>query len=374
MITADAFFAGARTVQASAPGRVNLLGEHTDYNDGFMLPIATPQRTAVTVACSSDAHFHFYSATLDETVDWSGGATPAAGFSRYLVGCIGLLRQRGIAVPPLRMYVTSNLSVGSGLSSSAALELSALRALRGFLAFDLDDVVLAQIAQRAEIDYAGVNCGIMDQMAASLADEAHMLFLDARTLETRLLPLPQDSELIVIDTGVPRRLAATGYNTRRAECEKAASLLGVRALRDVAAPADVEKLDEPYRRRARHVVREDLRVLRACAGVSAQEFGALMNASHASLRDDYEVSIPALDELAALLQAQPGVFGARLTGAGFGGACVALCQRGMAASAGAAVLARFNAGGHDGRLLIPAPDAPDALVQHAGTASAGVVP
>lgn len=355
MLSAAAYFGSEPTVHASAPGRVNLLGEHTDYNDGFMLPVATPQRTHVTVAASPDADFHFYSATFDQHQRWNGGKEPADGFARYMVGCIRMLAAREIRVPPLRMHVDSDLAVGSGLSSSAALELSTLRALRSLLSLELSDTVLAQLAQQAEIQYAGVNCGIMDQMASSLADETHMLFLDARTLDTRLLPLPPDCELIVIDTGVPRTLAATGYNTRRAECETAARMLGVKALRDVTDPALVEKLQDPYRKRARHVVCEDLRVLAACKGVDAACFGALMNASHASLRDDYEVSIPALDILTDLLQSAEGVFGARLTGAGFGGACVALCRNGHAAAIGKQVLARYNAAGFQGELLIPAP-------------------
>ena len=357
-MTAIEFFAGAWPIWASAPGRVNLLGEHTDYNDGFMLPVATPQRTAVGVAASRNNDFHFYSATLDEAVCWSGNAAPATGFARYIVGCINLLGARGIPVPPLRMHVSSSLPVGAGLSSSAALELATLRALRRFLQADLNDVTLAQIAQQAEIRYAGVNCGIMDQMASSLADETHMLFLDARTLANRLLPLPAASELLVIDTGIPRRLSATGYNTRRAECESAARMLGVETLRDVTDPTVVESLPEPYRKRARHVVQENLRVLAACGDVSAAQFGALMNASHASLRDDYEVSVPALDELTALLQTESNVHGARLTGAGFGGACVALCASGHGAGAGARVLALYDAnpsaGERRGRMLIPA--------------------
>ncbi len=197
----------------------------------------------------------------------------------------------------------------------------------------------------------------MDQMAASLADSGHMLFLDARSLEHRLLPLPADSELLVIDSGVARTLAGSKYNERRRECEEAARLLGVAALRDVAEPELVERLPQPWRRRARHVVSENRRVLQACAQPGAAEFGRLMRQSHASLRDDYEVSIGALDALVALLDAEPGVHGARLTGAGFGGACVALCRPGRAEAAGRAVLARYNGGpGHyAGRVLLPAP-------------------
>ncbi len=355
MLTLATFFGGPPQVHASAPGRVNLLGEHTDYNDGFMLPVATPQRTEVAMSVSSDAQFHLYSATLDESVEFPADGHPPQGFASYIDGCIRLLGAEGVQVPPLRVYVSTELPVGAGMSSSAALEVATLRALRSLLAIDLDDVRLARIAQRAEVEYAKVNCGIMDQMAASLADQRHMLFIDARSLEYRLQALPADSELIVIDSGVARTLAASKYNERRAECEEAARQLGVAALRDVADPAAVEALAGPYRQRARHVVRENLRVLEAAAGVSAARFGALMDASHASLRDDYEVSIPQLDELAASLRATPDVFGARLTGAGFGGACVALCREGSAQAAAAAALARYNATGKHGRILIPVP-------------------
>ncbi len=342
------------TVQ-SAPGRVNLLGEHTDYNDGFMLPVATPQCTTVSVALNNNPAFEIYSSTLGSAVTFGQDGKAPEGFAQYIEGCIRLLQQRAIEIPPLRMHVSSNLPLGTGLSSSAALEVATLRALRALLGFELDDRSLALIAQQSEIQYAGVNCGIMDQMASSLADSEHMLFLDARTLATRLLPIPAGSELIVIDSGMPRTLAASAYNVRRAECEAAARQLGVPALRDVAELADVERLAPPLRERARHVVSENLRVLEAAEGVSAERFGQLMNASHASLRDDYEVSIPELDELCDLLRAASGVHGARLTGAGFGGAVVALCRTGAAGAAGADVVARFNgnASGRSAALLLP---------------------
>ncbi len=356
MNTPESFFGGAPEAVASAPGRVNLLGEHTDYNDGFMLPLATPQRTDVALAASQDDRHHLYSGTLDGNVTFAarGGSAPP-GFGSYVEGCIRLVEARGVAVPPLRMFVTTTLPVGSGLSSSAALEVATLRALRQWLGFALDDVALARLAQCAEVEYARVNVGIMDQMASSLCDERNMLFIDARTLEHRLVPLPADTEIIVVDSGVPRTLAASKYNERRAECEEAARKLGVAALRDVVDPAAVEALPEPLRRRARHVVQENLRVLEAAQGVSAERFGALMNASHDSLRDDYAVSIPELDQLVAALRAAPGVFGARLTGAGFGGACVALCRAGLAREAAQAALSTYNKAGRQGRILIPVP-------------------
>ena len=374
--SADDYFDGVPYVAARAPGRVNLLGEHTDYNDGFMLPLATPQSTLVCMArqpaASGMTQSTYYSATLGEEVVFDAAAPAPEGFARYVAGCVHMLEQQGIAVPPLRVYVSSDLPLGSGLSSSAALEVATLRALRSLLAIDLDDVKLALLAQQAEIRYAGVNCGVMDQMASSLADEKSMLFIDARSLQTRLLPLPAGADIIVIDSGVARTLAASKYNERRAECEAAAAQLGVPSLRDVRDAATVETLPSPLRERARHIVTENGRVLEACGGVDAARFGALMNASHASLRDDYAVSIPALDRLTELLREQGAVFGARLTGAGFGGACVALCREGQGASAGMAVVQQFNAesgaanarpgtpsgaaaSGGQARLLIPAP-------------------
>jgi len=357
-MNAEAFFGGAPEASASAPGRVNLLGEHTDHNDGYMLPVATPQRTEVALSRSNDGHFHFYSETLDSHVTFAQDGSAPTGFGSYIEGCIRLVQARGIDVPPLRVYCRTNLAVGSGLSSSAALEVATLRALRSLLGFDFDDVLLAQIAQRAEIEYAHVNCGIMDQMASSLADPDTMLFIDARTLEHRLVPLPEGTTLIVIDTGVARKLAASKYNERRAECEEAARLLGVKALRDVTDMAAVEALPEPMRRRARHVVSDDLRVLEAVKGIDGVRFGELMNQCHYSLRDDFEVSIPALDALAQALRDQDGVLGARMTGAGFGGACVALCRTGMAEQAAKAALEAYDNQAQDGikgRQLIPVP-------------------
>ena len=356
MTNSDTFFGGAPAVVQSAPGRVNLLGEHTDYNDGFMLPVATPQRTTVAMSPSQDGHFYFYSSTLDNSVDFPRDASAPQGFGSYIEGCIRLVEAEGMKVPALRVFASTELPVGSGLSSSAALEVATLRALRQMLGLQLDDVKLARLAQRAEIEYARVNCGIMDQMASSLADRGHMLFIDARTLEHRLVPLPPDAGIIVIDCGVPRKLAASKYNERRGECEEAARKLGVVSLRDVEDPDAVEQLPSPLRERARHVVRENLRVLEAVRGVSAERFGELMNDSHDSLAKDYEVSIAELDELVAALRRAPGVYGARLTGAGFGGATVALCRAGQEDEAARAALAAYNKQGRQGRILIPVPD------------------
>lgn len=341
MMAIDDFFEG-QPVEASAPGRVNLLGEHTDYNDGFVLPIAIPQRTHVRAARSNDGRFHVYSANLDESADFDLDEDLPEGYARYVAGCVKVLTGKGIAVPPLALEVHSDVPMGSGLSSSAALEVAVLRALKALLKLDLDDVQIALDAQTAEIRYAGVQCGVMDQMASSLADVDRMLFLDTRSLERRLLPFPKGAELIVVDSGVARTLAGSKYNERFAECREAARLLGVPSLRDVTDVARLASLPSLLEKRARHVVTENARVLQAVEGVDARTFGELMNASHASLRYDYEVSIPALDTLCDLLRAAPGAYGARLTGAGFGGACIALCEAGRAADIAASVVAHYN--------------------------------
>lgn len=344
-------------VEASAPGRVNLLGEHTDYNDGYVLPIAIPQTTRVALRRSDGDAFRVHAASLGETAEFRHGEALPEGFARYVEGCLRVLEEQGVRVPPLTMHVQSDVPMGAGLSSSAALEVAVLRAVRRLLDLSIDDVQIALLAQQAEIRYAGVQCGIMDQMASSLADTEHMLFLDTRTLDRKLLPLPEGTEIAVIDSGVSRTLAGSAYNRRREECAEAARLLGVASLRDVTDPARLDGLPPLLQKRARHVVTENARVLQAAAGIDAATFGRLMDASHASLRDDYEVSVPALDRLCELLRADPNVYGARLTGAGFGGACVALCRTDGASRAAAATVGRFNAEGGRATALLPARNA-----------------
>ena len=327
---------------ATAPGRVNMLGEHTDYNDGYVLPTPIPRVTTVEVAPSPDAGHHLYAAQLDAAVDYAPGAELPQGFAPYVLGCLLVLAEHGHDSGPLCVRIDSEVPIGAGLSSSAALEVAVLRAVRSLRALPIDDVELALMAQQAEIRYAGVRVGIMDQMAASLAQPGEMLFLDTRTLERALLPFPAGSEFLVIDSGIPRSLAGSAYNQRREECEAAAAALGIPALRDVAGLAAIEQLPEPLKRRARHVYTENARVLEASRGVSAARFGELMNASHASLRDDFEVSVAGLDALVELLAAHADVFGARLTGAGFGGACVALVAAGRQQAVADAVLAAYS--------------------------------
>ena len=338
---------------ASAPGRVNLIGEHTDYNDGFVLPIALSQQTTVSLGHADGAEFTLRSEGFAAPLGFTLDRLPDEPFGRYVFGCVREVMRRGPRVPPLDIHVASELPMGDGLSSSAALEVAVLRALRQLLELGFDDVEVAQMAQRAEIEYAGVRCGIMDQMAASLADTEHALFLDARTLATRLWSLPENTAVLVIDSGVPRSLMESGFNQRRRECEEACERLGVTSLRDVKRVAAVEQLPDPWRRRARHVVRENARVLRAVASSDGAVLGRLMNESHASLRDDYEVSTPELDRLVSLLQEHPAVHGAKLTGAGFGGACVAVCAADRLSEVATEVLGDYRRLGGRGRLLAP---------------------
>jgi galactokinase len=352
-------------VVGRAPGRVNLLGDHTDYNDGYVLPIAIEQMTSVSMRHGNTGEYVLHADALGITIRFTLDQPPTAHFGTYVYGCLMEARAAGIETLPLNIHIRSDVPMGVGLSSSAALEVATLRALRELSGAPLDDVRLAQLAQRAEIRYAGVRCGIMDQMASSLAGTHSALFLDTRTLERRLVPLPPASAVLVLDSGVPRSLASSAYNQRRNECEEAARRLGVAALRDVNELAGLDVLPEPLRRRARHVVTENARVLRAARCTSAEEFGNLMNMSHISLRDDYEVSTPELDRLVALLQAHPRTYGARLTGAGFGGACVALCRTGAVDEVAGEVLQNYTSADLRGRQLVPPPRFAPPAVEHA---------
>jgi galactokinase len=263
----EQIFGAPPAVTASAPGRVNLLGEHTDYNDGYVLPTAIAQRTSVALRPNGGERFVLHAENLASHGEVHSAAPPPDQFARYVFGCIaaGGGTWRAGALPGHR----GRLPGADGDRPVVERRARGGRAARIAHAArpKFDDVRLAQLAQRAEIDYAGVNCGIMDQLACSLADTSHMLFLDTRTLARRLIPLPAGAELLVVDSGLSRSLGASAYNERRAECEHAARLLGVPALRDVIDPIRVDTLPAPLDRRARHVVSENARVLLAAQGV-----------------------------------------------------------------------------------------------------------
>jgi galactokinase len=354
-------FGRAPAVVADAPGRVNLVGEHTDYNEGFVLPTAIPQRTRVALAPRADDRAQVVRvARPGDVVTFAvGGERRGGTWLDYVQGVTRALADAGHRVRGFDACIASDVPIGSGLSSSAALEVSLLRALRTAFALALDDVGLALVGQRAECDFVGARVGVMDQMAASLADERTALFLDTRALTWERVPIPRDVEIVVVDSGVPHEHAAGEYNARRAECERAATLLGVPALRDVpSAAADrLAALPPPLDRRARHVVTENARVLAGVAalrGGDAVALGRLFAESHASMRDDYEVSIAAVDTLVALAVEEVHVHGARLTGGGFGGAVVALAEAGWGARAGASIVRRYaDATGRRGTVLVP---------------------
>jgi galactokinase len=331
------------STRAAAHGRVNLMGEHTDYNGGFVLPTVIPQRTVADLTAHADRTVHVESDRTAEAGQYALGAErPRGDWLDYVQGVTWVLRHAGFAFDGFSLRLTSTVPLGAGLSSSAALEVAVLRAIRAAFEFELDDTRLALLGQRAENEFVGARCGIMDQMAASLANAGSALFLDTRSLEYRRLPMPRGADVVVIDSGVSHALAGGDYNVRRAECEAAARALGVSQLRDLTL-ADVprlESLPQPLGRRARHVVSEDQRVLDAVDAIVADDvdaLGRLFDASHASLRDDFEVSTPEVDLLVETARADPATFGARMTGGGFGGAVVALARAGEGLESGARI-------------------------------------
>jgi len=349
-------------VRAAAPGRVNLIGEHTDYNGGFVLPTAIPQETRVVLTPRSDQTVEAHSTSDPVRGGYGLGQEHARGdWLDYVQGVTWALQQAGSRIPNgFNLSITSNVPLGAGLSSSASLEVACLRAIRQ--AFDLeglDDVRLAQLGQIAENDFVGAHCGIMDQMAASLADRSTALFLDSRSLEFRRIPLPPDADLVVVHSGVVHEIAGGDYNTRRAECEEAARRLGVPQLRDLglADMARVEQLPDPLARRARHVVTEDERVLQAVHALHNADLprlGELFFASHESMRDDFEVSVPAVDLLVEIAGADPEVYGARLTGGGFGGSVVMVAHHGQGRAVGERIARTYaELSGRTPALLVP---------------------
>jgi galactokinase len=349
--TFAAVFGTAPTASAWAFGRVNLIGEHTDYNGGFVLPALIPQSAVATVAPTGGDQVRVWSRelSLGEVFEAYrlGAERPRQTWVDYIQGVTVALRSAGHVVPGFDLALASDVPLGSGLSSSAALEVSVLRALRQLFSLRIDDVEIARLGRAAETDFVGAPIGIMDQMASSLGRPGVALFLDTRTLATETVALPDGTALIVINSGVAHQHAQGDYRTRRAECERAASLLGVTELREIGVDQldRVSALPGPLDRRARHVVTENQRVLDAVAAMRAGDaagLGRLFTASHVSQRDDYECSVREVDELVAIALREPSVFGARLTGGGFGGSIVALASEVHAAAAAAHIAAEYE--------------------------------
>ena len=349
-------------VVASAPGRVNLIGEHTDYNGGFVLPMAIPQRTSVILRPRPDGLVRVASEGMGEPAEYRlGEERSGRGWVDYVQGVTFVLLRESLRVRGCDLRIRSEVPVGSGLSSSAALSVALLRAMRSAFDLPIDDLRVALLAQKVETDFVGAPVGVMDQMASSLADEKTALFIDTRSLETERVKLPPEVAILVISSGVQHSHATGDYKTRRRECEQAAALLGVKQLRDVSERdlARIEALPAPLSRRARHVVTENARVLSAVRALregDVREVGRLFDASHASMRDDFEVSIPEIDLLVGVARAAPGVLGARLTGGGFGGSIVALCARRESIGASKRILSGARASGLRPALLVPPPD------------------
>ncbi|MFH8684032.1 galactokinase [Streptomyces lydicus] len=344
----------------AAPGRVNLIGEHTDYNDGFVMPLALPHTTLAAAAPRSDGVLRLHSGGAD------GGIVelrldelrpaPGAGWAAYPAGIVWAMREAGLPVGGADLHYDSTVPTGAGLSSSAALEVATALALNDLYGLGLERQRLAQLAQRAENAFVGVPCGIMDQTAAACCTEGHALFLDTRDLTRRQVPFDLAAEglrLLVVDTRVQHELGDGAYAERRAGCESGARALGVRALRDVAAPHLPEALaklaDRPdVQALVRHIVTENHRVEQVVACLDAgrtRAIGPLLTAGHASLRDDFKISCRELD-LAVDTANAAGALGARMTGGGFGGSAIVLVEETAARTVGTAVTEAFAAAGH----------------------------
>ncbi|GAU68636.1 galactokinase [Streptomyces sp. NBRC 110611] len=361
----------------AAPGRVNLIGEHTDYNDGFVMPLALPHTTLAAAAPRTDGVLRLHSGgadggvvdlRVDLRIDELCPAAPPqagwAGWAAYPAGVVWAMREAGLPVGGADLHFDSTVPTGAGLSSSAALEVATALALDDLYALGLDRRRLARIAQHAENAFVGVPCGIMDQTAAACCTEGHTLFLDTRDLTLRQVPFDLAGEglrLLAVDTRVKHALGDGAYAERRAGCERAARALGIRALRDVA-PA---QLPDALARLAgvpdvqplvRHVVTENHRVAEVIACLDAgrpRAIGPLLTAGHASLRDDFTVSCPELDLVVEAATAA-GALGARMTGGGFGGSAIVLVEEADAAAVGTAVTEAFAAAGHTAPRLFEA--------------------
>jgi galactokinase len=332
-------FGGDPTWIVQAPGRVNLLGEHTDYNEGFVLPMALHLGAWIALRPRADGRVVLRSLDFEEEQEFDlARLHRGKGWIEYVKGTAWALQEAGSRLRGWEGVLTGEIPIGAGLSSSAALEVASARAFTVAAGLSWQPVAAARLAQRAENDWVGVQCGIMDQLVIADGREGHALLIDCRDLTTRPIPLPRGTVVAVLDTSTRRDLASSTYNARRARCEEATRRCGVRSLRDLSLAALEQRasgLTEEQLRLARHVVTENARALAAAEAMTrgdAAAMGELMDASHRSLRDDFGVSSPALDAIVAAAQEAPGCHGARMTGAGLAGCAVALVEEGSAAS------------------------------------------
>ncbi len=338
-------FGGEPEFVVRAPGRVNLIGEHTDYNDGFVFPAAIDRDVLMAGARRNDRQVRAYALNFNQSSTFTlEGVQPAADgrarWSNYLRAMAWVFAQESLPTSGMNVVVQGDVPLGAGLSSSAAMLVAGGLAYATAAGTTLEPVRLALLAQRGEREFVGVNVGIMDQFISALGQKDHALLIDTRSLTYEAVPLPKNGVSIVIaDTNKKRGLVDSEYNTRRAECEEAVAILkqflpNIKALRDVSVEEFeryADRLPEVIRKRARHVVTEDARTLESVAALKANDlvrFGQLMNASHESLRDDYQVSCKELDALVEAARAVEGVYGSRMTGAGFGGCTVSLVANG----------------------------------------------
>ena len=342
-------FSAPPTFVVRAPGRVNLIGEHTDYNDGFVLPMAIDRAVWIALRPRGDGRVVCHSLDFDQVVEFPlAGLTRGTGWAEYLKGVAWALQEAGYTLQGWEGVLAGDVPIGAGLSSSAALEMATARVFAVTSGLPWEATTMAKLGQRAENKWVGVNCGIMDQTISATGVAGHALLIDCRSLETQPVPLPPGTAVVVLDTATRRGLVDSAYNERRAQCEAAARFFGVPTLRDVDLvqfQAQAERLDDLTRRRARHVVTENARTLEA-ALVSEQgdavALGYLMDASHVSLRDDFEVSSAELNAMVACAHQRGSCYGARMTGAGFGGCAVALVRADAAHAFATAVAACYQ--------------------------------
>jgi len=333
-----------------APGRVNLIGEHTDYNDGFVLPLAIDRAVWLALEPRAERRVVVYSVDYSQEAefDLDNLVHGPAGWIEYLKGVAWSLQEAGYRLAGWQGVLAGDVPIGAGLSSSAALEMATARAFAAASCLEWEPMIMAKLGQRAENRWVGVNCGIMDQLISAAGRAGHALLIDCRSLDTRPVPFPPGTAVVVLDTSTRRGLVDSAYNERRAQCEAAARLFGQPALRDVdynALQARAKLLDPITYRRARHVITENQRTIQAAEAMTqadVQTLGRLMNESHASLRDDYQVSSEALNVMVDCALAHAACYGARMTGAGFGGCAVALIDCHAADDFAAAVAADYQ--------------------------------